>query len=145
IGYFNRGTAEAAVGDYDAAQADLEAALEIAPASAECAVRLNLSFVYEKQADEVAGQDPEQSRARYGRSLKAPDDAPKECQPDEGEEQQESESAQGRVEDTKEGEKAKEEGGDEDSQNEDSQDESSDDEETSDGDEQQGSEDEESE
>src|SRR5699024_858479 len=36
IGYFNRGTAEAAVGDYDAAQADLEAALEIAPASAEC-------------------------------------------------------------------------------------------------------------
>ena len=146
IGYFNRGTAEAAVGDYDAAQADLEAALEIAPASAECAVRINLSFVYEKQADEVAGQDPEQSQELYDRSLKTLEDAPKECQPDESEEKQKSETAKERVEDKKEGEKAKEEGDDdEDSQNEDSQDESSDDEETSDGDEQQGSEDEESE
>src|SRR5699024_9616214 len=75
IGYFNSGTAEAAVGDYDAAQADLEAALEIAPASAECAVRINLSFVYEKQADEVAGQDPEQSQELYDRSLKTLEDA----------------------------------------------------------------------
>ena len=129
IGYFNRGTAEAAVGDYDAAQADLEAALEIAPASAECAVRINLSFVYEKQADEVAGEDPEQSQELYDRSLKTLEDAPKECQPDESEEKQKSETAKERVEDKKE----------------DSQDESSDDEETSDGDEQQGSEDEESE
>ena len=146
IGYFNRGTAEAAVGDYDAVQADLEAALEIAPASAECAVRINLSFVYEKQADEVAGQDPEQSQELYDRSLKTLEDAPKECQPDESEEKQKSETAKERVEDKKEGEKAKEEGDDdEDSQNEDSQDESPDDEETSDGDEQQGSEDEESE
>src|SRR5699024_12305790 len=46
IGYFNRGTAKAAAGDYDAAPTDPEAALEIAPAPAECAVRTNPSYAY---------------------------------------------------------------------------------------------------
>src|SRR5690606_4323299 len=76
IGYFNRGTAEAAVGDFDAAQTDLESALEIAPTSAECAVRINLSYVYEKQADQIASQDPDQSQELYDRSLKTLEDAP---------------------------------------------------------------------
>jgi tetratricopeptide (TPR) repeat protein len=76
IGYYNRGTAEAAVGDFDAAQTDLESALEIAPTSAECAVRINLSYVYEKQADQIASQDPDQSQELYDRSLKTLEEAP---------------------------------------------------------------------
>ncbi|SMX92716.1 hypothetical protein BI49514_02526 [Brevibacterium iodinum ATCC 49514] len=131
IGYFNRGTAEAAVGDYDAAQTDLEAALEIAPTSAECAVRINLSFVYEKQADQIASQDPDQSQELYDRSLKTLEDAPEECQPKKSEEKQKSSQAKERVEDKKQGEKAKDEGTDgsesedEDSQEKDSGDEKS--------------------
>lgn len=131
IGYFNRGTAEAAVGDYDAAQTDLEAALEIAPTSAECAVRINLSFVYEKQADQIASQDPDQSQELYDRSLKTLEDAPEECQPKKSEEKQKSSQAKERVEDKKQGEKAKGDGSedseseDEDSQEKDSGDEKS--------------------
>ena len=132
IGYFNRGTAEAAVGDYDAAQTDLEAALEIAPTSAECAVRINLSFVYEKQADQIASQDPDQSQELYDRSLKTLEDAPEECQPKKSEEKQKSSQAKERVEDKKQGEKAKDEGTDEsESENEDSQEKDSGDEKSS--------------
>jgi hypothetical protein len=130
IGYFNRGTAEAAVGDFDAAQSDLESALEVAPISAECAVRINLSYVYEKQADQVASQDPDQSQELYDRSLKTLEDAPKECQPKKSEEKQKNEQAKERVEDKKKGEKAKEEGTDdshdEDSNNQDEKDKSGD-------------------
>ena len=131
IGYYNRGTAEAAVGDFDAAQTDLEAALDIAPTSAECAVRINLSYVYEKQADQIASQDPDQSQELYDRSLKTLEDAPEECQPKKSEEKQKSNQAKKRVEDKKQGEKAKEEGtddsesDDEDSQDQDSEDEKS--------------------
>ncbi len=128
IGYFNRGTAEAAVGDFDAAQTDLESALEIAPTSAECAVRINLSYVYEKQADQIASQDPDQSQELYDRSLKTLEDAPEECQPKKSEEKQKSNQAKERVEDKKQGEKAKEEGTDgSESDDEDSQDQDSDD------------------
>lgn len=139
IGYFNRGTAEAAVGDFDAAQTDLEAALEIAPTSAECAVRINLSFVYEKQADQIASQDPDQSQELYDRSLKTLEDAPEECQPKKSEEKQKSSQAKERVEDKKQGEKAKDEGTDDnESEDEDSQEKDSGDEKSS-GDESQGS------
>lgn len=132
IGYFNRGTAEAAVGDYDAAQADLEAALEIAPTSAECAVRINLSFVYEKQADQIASQDPNQSQELYDRSLKTLEDAPEECQPKKSEEKQKSSQAKERVEDKKQGEKAKGDGSDDsESEDEDSQEKDSGDEKSS--------------
>ncbi|WP_169252821.1 hypothetical protein [Brevibacterium sp. 'Marine'] len=128
IGYFNRGTAEAAVGDFDAAQTDLESALEIAPTSAECAVRVNLSYVYEKQADQIASQDPDQSQELYDRSLKTLEDAPEECQPKKSEEKQKSNQAKERVEDKKQGEKAKEEGTDDsESDDEDSHDQDSDD------------------
>lgn len=132
IGYFNRGTAEAAVGDYDAAQTDLEAALEIAPTSAECAVRINLSFVYEKQADQIASQDPDQSQELYDRSLKTLEDAPEECQPKKSEEKQKSSQAKERVEDKKQGGQAKEEGTDDsESEDEDSQEKDSGDEKSS--------------
>ncbi|MGO0604246.1 tetratricopeptide repeat protein [Brevibacterium linens] len=132
IGYFNRGTAEAAVGDYDAAQTDLEAALELAPTSAECAVRINLSFVYEKQADQIASQDPDQSQELYDRSLKTLEDAPEECQPKKSEEKQKSSQAKERVEDKKQGEKAKDEGTDDsESEDEDSQEKDSGDEKSS--------------
>lgn len=132
IGYFNRGTAEAAVGDYDAAQTDLEAALEIAPTSAECAVRINLSFVYEKQADQIASQDPDQSQELYDRSLKTLEDAPEECQPKKSEEKQKSNQAKERVEDKKQGEKAKDEGTDDsESEDEDSREKDSGDEKSS--------------
>lgn len=132
IGYFNRGTAEAAVGDYDAAQTDLEAALEIAPTSAECAVRINLSFVYEKQADQIASQDPDQSQELYDRALKTLEDAPEECQPKKSEEKQKSSQAKERVEDKKQGEKAKDEGTDDsESEDEDSKEKDSGDEKSS--------------
>ncbi|WP_172170932.1 tetratricopeptide repeat protein [Brevibacterium sp. CT2-23B] len=132
IGYFNRGTAEAAVGDYDAAQTDLEAALEIAPTSAECAVRINLSFVYEKQADQIASQDPDQSQELYDRSLRTLEDAPEECQPKKSEEKQKSSQAKERVEDKKQGGQAKEEGTDDsESEDEDSQEKDSGDEKSS--------------
>lgn len=132
IGYFNRGTAEAAVGDYDAAQTDLEAALEIAPTSAECAVRINLSFVYEKQADQIASQDPDQSQELYDRSLKTLEDAPEECQPKKSEEKQKSSQAKKRVEDKAQGEKAKDEGTDDsESEDEDSKEKDSGDEKSS--------------
>ena len=112
IGYYNRGTAEAAVGDFEAAQDDLESALDITPVRDECAVRINLSFVYEKLADEVADQDPDQSDELYDRSLKTLEDAPKECQPKKSEEKQKSDEAKERVEDKKKGEQAKNEGSD---------------------------------
>ena len=132
IGYFNRGTAEAAVGDFDAAQTDLESALEIAPTSAECAVRINLSFVYEKQADQIASQDPDQSQELYDRSLKTLEDAPEECQPKKSEEKQKSNQAKERVEDKKQGEKAKDEGTDDsESEDEDSKEKDSGDEKSS--------------
>lgn len=114
IGYFNRGTAEAAIGEFDPAQTDLESALETAPTSAECAVRINLSYVYEKKADEVAGQDPDQSKELYDRSIKTLDDAPKECQPEKSEEKQKSDKAKERVEDKTKGQQAKEDGTDSD-------------------------------
>lgn len=110
IGYYNRGTAEAAVGDFEPAQADLESALEITPASDECAVRINLSYVYEKLADEVADQDPDQSDELYDRSLQTLKDAPEECQPKKSEEKHKSDEAKKRVEDKKAGEKSKQEG-----------------------------------
>lgn len=118
VGYFNRGTAEAAIREYDSAQHDLETALEIAPSSAECAVRINLAYVYEKKADDVAGQDPDQSKELYDRSTKTLEDAPEECQPEKSEEKQKSDEAKKRVEDKKKGEQAKEDGTD----NDDSQD-----------------------
>ncbi|MBM6588832.1 hypothetical protein [Brevibacterium sp. RIT 803] len=110
IGYYNRGTAEAAVGDFEPAQADLESALEIAPARDECAVRINLSYVYEKLADEVADQDPGQSDELYDQSLQTLEGAPEECQPKKSEEKQKSDEAKKRVEDKKAGEKSKQEG-----------------------------------
>jgi tetratricopeptide (TPR) repeat protein len=134
IGYFNRGTAEAAVGDLDAAQADLESALEIAPTSAECAVRINLSYVYEQQADEVASQDPDQSQELYDRSLKTLEDAPEECQPKKSEEKQKSDQSKKRVEDKKKGEKAKEDGNDGSDSDDGSENEDSKDQDQSDGD-----------
>lgn len=112
IGYYNRGTAEAAIAEFDPAQTDLESALETAPTSAECAVRINLSYVYEKKADEVAGQDPDQSKELYDRSIKTLDDAPEECQPKKSEEKQKSDEAKERVEDKKKGQQAKEDGTD---------------------------------
>lgn len=114
IGYYNRGTAEAAVGDFEPAQTDLESALEITPVRDECAVRINLSYVYEKLADEVADQDPEQSDELYDQSLKTLEDAPKECQPKKSEEKHKSDEAKKRVEDKKAGEKSKQEGSDSD-------------------------------
>lgn len=110
IGYYNRGTAEAAVGDFEPARKDLEAALDIVPVKDECAVRINLSYVYEKLADEAAGQDPEKTDELYEQSLKTLEDAPKECQPKKSEEQQKSDEAKKRVEDKKAGEKSKQEG-----------------------------------
>ncbi|MDN6373702.1 MAG: hypothetical protein L0K12_12390, partial [Brevibacterium aurantiacum] len=112
IGYYNRGTAEAAVGDFEPARKDLEAALDIVPVKDECAVRINLSYVYEKLADEAAGQDPEKTDELYEQSLKTLEDAPKECQPKKSEEQQKSDEAKKRVEDKKKGEQAKNEGAD---------------------------------
>lgn len=114
IGYYNRGTAEAAVGDFEAAETDLESALEITPVRDECAVRINLSYVYEKLADEAADQDPEQSDELYNQALKTLDDAPKECQPKKSEEKQKSDEAKKRVEDKKAGEKSKQESSDSD-------------------------------
>ena len=114
IGYYNRGTAEAAVGDFEVAETDLESALEIAPLRDECAVRINLSYVYEKRADEVADQDPDQSDELYDQSLKTLKDAPKECQPKKSEEKHKSDEAKKRVEDKKAGEKSKQEGSDSD-------------------------------
>ncbi|HCG55482.1 MULTISPECIES: tetratricopeptide repeat protein [Brevibacterium] len=112
IGYYNRGTAEAAVGDFEPAQADLESALEITPVRDECAVRINLSYVYEKLADEVADQDPDQSDELYDQSLQTLEDAPEECQPKKSEEKNKSDEAKKRVEDKKAGEKSKQEGSD---------------------------------
>ena len=114
IGYYNRGTAEAAVGDFKAAQNDLESALEITPVRDECAVRINLSYVYEKLADEVADQDPDQSDELYDQSLKTLEDAPEECQPKKSEEKHKSDEAKERVEDKQKGEQAKNEGSDSD-------------------------------
>ena len=110
IGYYNRGTAAAAVGDYEPAQDDLESALDITPVSDECAVRINLSYVYEQRADLVADQDAKQSDELYEQSLQTLEDAPEECQPKKSEEKQKSDEAKKRVGDKKEGAKAKEEG-----------------------------------
>ncbi|MDN6745399.1 MAG: hypothetical protein L0L93_00085 [Brevibacterium sp.] len=112
IGYYNRGTAEAAVGDFEPARNDLESALEITPVRDECAVRINLSFVYEKLADEVADQDSDQSDELYDHALKTLEDAPEECQPKKSEEKHKSNEAKKRVEDKKKGEQAKNEGAD---------------------------------
>lgn len=114
IGYYNRGTAEAALGDFEPAQTDLESALEITPARDECAVRINLSYVYEKLADETAGQDPEQSDELYDKALQTLEDAPEECQPEKSEEKHKSDEAKKRVEDKKSGAQAKQEGSDSD-------------------------------
>ena len=116
IGYYNRGTAEAAVGDFEPARDDLESALDITPVRDECAVRINLSYVYEELADEVADQDPDQSDELYDQSLKTLEDAPKECQPKKSEEKQKSDEAKKRVEDKKAGEKSKLEGSGDDSE-----------------------------
>ncbi|MCI4012873.1 hypothetical protein [Brevibacterium sp. ZH18] len=107
IGYYNRGTAEAAVGSYEPAQEDLESALDIVPTRDECAVRINLSYVYEKLADQVADQDPDQSDELYDQSLQTLNDAPEECQPKKSEEKHKSDEAKKRVEDKKEGQKSK--------------------------------------
>lgn len=110
IGYYNRGTAQAAVGDFEPAQDDLESALDITPVSDECAVRINLSYVYEQRADLIADQDAKQSDELYAQSLQTLEDAPEECQPKKSEEKQKSDEAKKRVEDKKEGAKAKDEG-----------------------------------
>ena len=122
IGYYNRGTAEAAVGDFEPARDDLESALDITPVRDECAVRINLSYVYEELADEVADQDPDQSDELYDQSLKTLEDAPKECQPKKSEEKQKSDEAKKRVEDKKAGEKSKQEGSGDDSESSDGDD-----------------------
>lgn len=101
IGYFNRGTAEAAVGDFEPARTDLETALKVAPTRDECAVRVNLSYVYEKLADEIATEDAKKSDELYAQALQTLEDAPKECRPDKSEEQQKSSEAKKRVEEKK--------------------------------------------
>lgn len=101
IGYFNRGTAEATVGQFDNARTDLESALELTPPRDECAVRINLSFVYEKQGDAIVDQDAKKSDELYAQALATLRDAPKECRPDKSEEQKKTEEAQKRVEEKK--------------------------------------------
>lgn len=101
IGYYNRGTAKAAVGDLEPAQEDLETALDLTPPRDECAVRINLSYVYEKLADQVAGQDEKKSDELYDQALATLADAPEECRPDQSETQQKSDEATERVEDKK--------------------------------------------
>lgn len=120
IGYYNRGTAKAAVGDFEPAQEDLETALEITPPRDECAVRINLSYVYEKLADQVAGQDEKKSGELYDQALATLDDAPEECRPDKSETQQKSDEAKQRVEDKKQGGKSQNSGSGDDSQGSDS-------------------------
>lgn len=106
IGYFNRGTARAAVGDFDPARTDLEAALEIAPTRDECAVRVNLSYVYEKLADDIAAEDRTKADELYEQALRTLDDAPQECRPDKSEEKQKSSEAKERVEEKKNAEQS---------------------------------------
>ncbi len=101
IGYFNRGTAEAAVGSFDSARDDLETALDITPTRDECAVRVNLAYVYEKLGDEVAGEDAKKSDELYAQALRTLEDAPQECRPDKSEEKQKSTEAKERVEEKK--------------------------------------------
>ncbi|QPS33604.1 hypothetical protein [Brevibacterium casei] len=116
IGYYNRGTAKAAVGDFEPAQEDLETALDLTPPRDECAVRINLSFVYEKLADQVAGQDEKKSGELYDQALATLADAPEECRPDQSETQQKTDEASERVQEKKDGGQSQDSGSGDDSQ-----------------------------
>ncbi|NNV08913.1 hypothetical protein ETC03_22315, partial [Geobacillus sp. MMMUD3] len=110
------GTAKAAVGDFEPAQEDLETALDLTPPRDECAVRINLSFVYEKLADQVAGQDEKKSGELYDQALATLADAPEECRPDQSETQQKSDEASERVQEKKDGGQSQDSGSGDDSQ-----------------------------
>ncbi|WP_165069063.1 hypothetical protein [Marisediminicola senii] len=56
VAYFDRGTAIAAGGDYNAAVPDLERALSLAPAGERCDVAVNLSLSWELLGDSYAAQ-----------------------------------------------------------------------------------------
>ncbi|MCM1011756.1 MULTISPECIES: hypothetical protein [unclassified Brevibacterium] len=123
IGYFNRGTAKAAVGSFEPAQEDLETALDLTPPRDECAVRINLSYVYEKLADQIVDQDEKKSGELYDQALQTLADAPAECRPDNSESQQKSDEATERVQDKKDGGQSQDQG----SSSDDSQDSQGDD------------------
>ena len=93
---FNIGTVAAAEGRYDDAQPLLERALDITPVRDECAVRFNLAYVFEKQAEEFkAAESTDEANEKFDQARTTLQEAPEECRPEgSGADQQMDESEQ---------------------------------------------------
>lgn len=135
-GHFNVGTAEAMQSNLDVAQTRLERALELTPVADECAVRHNLAFVYEQQALEFQQADnvPE-ANAKFDASRTTLQDAPEECRPDGGSQDEAMDEAEERVDEAQEemNNPSESSGEEEGSEGEESEEESGDDGEESEG------------
>ncbi|GAA4282819.1 hypothetical protein GCM10022261_03500 [Brevibacterium daeguense] len=80
--HFNVGTAEAKQSNDDIAQVQLERALQLTPVRDECAVRQNLAYVYEQQAEAFRqDEDPASANAKFDAAKTTLADAPQECRP----------------------------------------------------------------
>ena len=75
VAWFDRGTAVAATGDYNAAIADLELAFQSAPAERKCEVAVNLSLSWESLGDSYIQQGLYEGAARLYETAQAVIDA----------------------------------------------------------------------
>lgn len=97
-GPFAVGTAEAFDRNYDRARPALERALELTPVKDECAVRLNLAYVHEKEAEAFRdADDVESANTSFETARTLLTEAPEECRPEGGGQDQAMDEAEERV------------------------------------------------
>ena len=102
-GPFNVGTAEAFDRNYDRARPELERALELTPVADECAVRMNLAYVHEKEAEAFRdADDTEQANTSFDAARTVLSEAPEECRPQGGGQDQAMDEAEERVDSAQE-------------------------------------------
>ncbi|MFB9776237.1 hypothetical protein [Brevibacterium otitidis] len=100
---FNIGTVAAVENRLDDAQPLLERALDLTPVADECAVRFNLAYVYEKQADEfAAAEDTDAANEKFDLARVTLQEAPEECRPEGGSTDEQMDEAEERIDKSQE-------------------------------------------
>ncbi|WP_180964826.1 hypothetical protein [Brevibacterium luteolum] len=100
---FNIGTVAAAESRYDDAQPLLERALDLTPVRDECAVRVNLSYVYEQQAEEFkTAESTDEANEKFDLARTTLQEAPEECRPEGSRSDQQMDESEQRIDESQE-------------------------------------------
>ncbi|MCT1690167.1 hypothetical protein M3B11_04220 [Brevibacterium sp. p3-SID960] len=100
---FNIGTVAAAEGRYDDAQPLLERALDLTPVRDECAVRINLAYVFEQQAEEFkTAESTDEANEKFDLARTTLQEAPEECRPEGGGTDKQMDESEQRIDESQE-------------------------------------------